>query len=53
MKSQKFLILLAFFIGMTSCKKDELDNVYSGINFYNDEQLSEIMVKYDEIVGRL
>ncbi len=51
MKSQILIILLAFFIGMTSCKKDELDNVYNGINFYNDEQFSEIMVKYDEIVG--
>jgi hypothetical protein len=51
MKSQILIILLAFFIGMTSCKKDELDSVSNGINFYNDEQLSDIMVKYDEIVG--
>jgi len=57
MKPQKILILFALFIGMTSCKKDEVPAVDNGITFrqYNQDsgkdKTSFSFVEYEEIIG--
>lgn len=57
MKSQIFLILFALFIGITSCRKDEIPAVENGITFrqYNpdsgNDKTSFSIVEYEEIIG--
>jgi hypothetical protein len=49
MKTQKLLLLFIFIIGVTCCKKDE--SVDTGLYFCNKNNVSEILVKYNEILG--
>jgi hypothetical protein len=51
MKIQEFLFLIVLLIGMTNCKKNENVNIDTGINFCTNEKISDIIVKYDEIIG--
>uniref|UniRef100_UPI003216847B hypothetical protein n=1 Tax=uncultured Draconibacterium sp. TaxID=1573823 RepID=UPI003216847B len=58
MKTQGFLIFIFILTFLTSCEKDEIDNIANGITFrqFDIESGSETdatiaFVKYDEIIG--
>ncbi|HYQ58063.1 MAG TPA: hypothetical protein VEP89_12040 [Draconibacterium sp.] len=49
MKTKNLFILIALLIGMSNCKKEEF--LPQSINFFSDEQLSNVIVEYEEIVS--
>ena len=52
MKIKNFLILIILLGGLTNCGKDENLHTNNGIiNFRDDQKGSEVIVKYNEILG--
>jgi hypothetical protein len=51
MKTQAFFILSVLLVGMMSCRKDDKTANTAGIHFYKNEQVSDVIVSSDEILG--
>ena len=51
MKKQALFILVVLLVGMMSCQKDDKSDTSTGIHFYKNEKVSDVIVSYDEIMG--
>ena len=51
MRTQAFFLLTVLLVGMMSCQKDDKSEANAGIHFSRNEKMSDVIVRYDEIVG--
>ena len=51
MKTRTLFTLVVLLVGMMSCQKDDKSDTSTGIHFYKNEKISDVIVSYDEIVG--